>query len=157
AVDWEYLAKLPRFRFEREPEKLPTFVPPEHFTLLYGACDRMKHPAGLSYPPGDWWRGLLVTIYMTGWRIGQTLALAREDVVLDAGPAVSGFADNKGKRDVMIDLHPLVVEHLRRLVTFTSPVFFPWKNNEKLLFDTFALLQVEAGVRPARKQRYGFH
>ena len=31
------------------------------------------------------WRALLVTAYMTGWRIGSLLALRREDVDLETG------------------------------------------------------------------------
>lgn len=35
AVDWGYLLKAPKCRMQREPEKLPRYVTPEHFAMLY--------------------------------------------------------------------------------------------------------------------------
>ncbi len=71
ARKWGYLSQVPDITFEREPERVPQFMPPEHFNAIYDACDAAKEPANLPYPAGDWWRGLLVTAYMTGWRIGD--------------------------------------------------------------------------------------
>jgi integrase len=61
-------------------------------------------PEGLPYPAADWWRGLIVAGYMTGWRISDLLGLRREDLDLEGGYAVTRFEDNKGKRD---DRRPL--------------------------------------------------
>ncbi len=33
-------------------------------------------------------------------------------------------ADNKGKREELVKLHPGVVDHLRRLAGFTAVVFY---------------------------------
>jgi integrase len=158
AVEWEYLAKLPRFVMERELEKLPTYVPPEHFSKLYAACDRMRWPNKIpNLKPADWWRGLLLFGYMTGWRIGSILSLERKDVNLADGTAFSRAKDNKGKRDQRISLHPIVVEHLERLVCF-SPFVFPWDHGRRHLFEEFNDLQDLAGVKPAwGRGRYGFH
>jgi hypothetical protein len=35
-------------------------------------------PTGLPYPAGDWWRAVVVTGYMTGWRISGILGLLME-------------------------------------------------------------------------------
>jgi integrase len=156
AAKWKYLAEVPDFEFLKEMKKLPTYVPPEHFAQLYQACDQAKRPAGLHYPAADWWRGLLMTAYMTGWRVGSILALRRMDVDLDAGTALSRAKENKGKRDQLIVLHPVVIEHLRKLPSF-GPVFFPWDHGRRQLFEEFEHLQQAAGVRPAGKERYGFH
>src|SRR6476469_4311033 len=75
----------------------------------------LPRPAGLSYPAADWWRGLLVFGYMTGWRISDMLALRRADLDLDAGYAITRADANKGDRDERVKLHPVVVEHLRRV------------------------------------------
>jgi len=75
AAEWGYLAKVPKFRMERTAKKLPRYVIAEHFASIYRACDQAKFPTGLPYPTTDWWRGLLVFGYMTGWRIGDMLAL----------------------------------------------------------------------------------
>jgi integrase len=153
---WGFLAKLPEFEFQKEAGKLATYVPPGDFARLYAACDSARWPASFPFSAADWWRGLLVTAYMTGWRIGQLLALRREDVNLDEGTALSRAADNKGKRDQKVPLHPLTVEHLRRLACFEA-VVFPWNHNRRQLFEEFHAIQEAAGVRPDGKPRYGFH
>jgi integrase len=124
-----------------------------------------KKPTGLPYPPADWWHGLLMTGYMTGWRISELLALRREDVDLDEGTAITRWQDNKGKRDERVKLHPVVVEHLRRLPGFDLSIF-PWKDSRLLLHEQFALIQEAAGIKlPCRGNHehtrycyvYGFH
>ena len=119
ASKWGYLPRVPEIEFLREPGKLPTYVTPEHFAKLYANAGAARWPDAGPFDAADWWRGLLVTAYMTGWRIGSLLALRWDDVDLDTGWAVSRAADNKGKRDQRIPLHPLVVEHLRKLVSFS--------------------------------------
>lgn len=155
-----HLSAVPDVPFVKEPKKLPTWVPPDHLARLYQACGEdgvADRPAGLPYPVAEWWRGLLVFCYMTGWRIGSVLALRRDDVDLDAGTAVSDAGDNKGARDQNVALPPLVVEHLRRLPSF-GPTFFPWPHDRRQLYDVFEAVQAAAGVKPARnKERYGFH
>jgi integrase len=153
---WGHLPRLPDFEFLKEPGRLPTYVTPEHFAKLYAACDAMRWPAGYPFAPADWWRCLLMTAYMTGWRIGQILALRRQDVDLDAGRALSRAADNKGKRDQLLPLHPVVIEHMRRLASFEGTVL-PWDRNRRRLFEEFDALQKAAGVAPPGKDRYGFH
>jgi integrase len=157
AVRWGLLAKMPEIEFLREAGKLPIYVTPEHFAKLYQAADVTRWPDGQPYAPAAWWRGLLVMAYMTGWRIGSLLALRWEDVDLKAGTALSRHADNKGKRDQKVPLHPLVVEHLSKLASF-NPCVFPWSNARRSLFDEFNKLQGAAGVRPeGGKAHYGFH
>jgi integrase len=152
ARKWGYVRHDIDFEFQREPGKIPTFVSPEEFALLYGACDQAaRWPADQPYPAADWWKGLLVTAYMTGWRIGQLMALKRDDVDLDAGTALTRFRDNKGKRDQVISLHPLVVQHLRRLAGFDAFVF-PWTHPRRSLFEELHRIEHAAGVHA-----YGFH
>ena len=95
--------------------------------------------------------------YMTGWRIGQLMALRREDVDLDAGTAMTRPATTRGSGISAFSLHPLVVEHLRKLPGF-DPVFFPWNHGRRLLFADFATIQKAAGIKPkGGKDHYGFH
>ena len=166
AVEWGYLSRPPRFRMEREPGRLPTYVTGDHFALIYGACGHARLPADVpNVPAADWWRGLLVTAYMTGWRIAQLLALRREDVDLESGLVLTRWQDNKGKRDQRVRLHPVVLDHLRRLTGF-APTMFPWNHNGRTLYDEFARLQRAAGIHlPCGESHehtafchvYGFH
>jgi integrase len=166
AVEWGYLPKLPRFRMEKAPRKLPRYVTGEHFAAIYQACDAAKMPCAIAnIGAADWWRALLVMAYMSGWRIGDLLALRRDQVDLDAGTAVSLAGDNKGKRDELVDLHPSVVDHLRRIATFGDRMF-PWPHDQRTLYVQFGRIQKAAGVNlPCIKahehtdacHRYGFH
>jgi integrase len=156
AEEWGYLPRMPRFHMEKVEKKIATYVPPDDFARIYQACDVARWPDRQPFPPGDWWRALLVTGYMTGWRIGALLALQRSDVDLKAATALSQAADNKGKRDQFIPLHPIVVAHLERLAGL-SPLLFPWNHPRRALFDAFEDIQRAAGVRPDRKHHYGFH
>src|SRR5262245_33781145 len=97
-----------------------------------------------------------MTAMMTGWRLGAMLQLRRADVDLDALTAVSQWQDNKGKRDQAIDLHPVVVDHLKALPAFDVRMF-PWDHGRRMVFTEFARIQKAAKVRPARKALYGFH
>jgi integrase len=165
AFEWGYLPKIPKFRMEKAPARLPSYVNGDDFAVIYRACDVAKMPEGLPYPAADWWRALLVMGYMTGWRIGDMLALRRERLDLDAGTAVSLAEDNKGKRDELVKLHPVVVDHLRKLPGFTA-VVFPWNHNKRTLYTQFARIQEAAGIhlvcdRQHKHSRYchlyGFH
>ena len=62
---------------------------------------------------------------MTGWRIGELLALKWCDVNLEEGFAITRHRDNKGHRDDKVPLHDVVVEHLQAIKTFSECVF-PW-------------------------------
>jgi integrase len=157
AVKWGYLEAVPDVDKRKGLKRQKTYVTPEHFAALYRACEAMKYPRGLPCPAADWWRGLLVTAYLTGWRIGALLALRREDVDLEAGTAFSRAEDNRGKRDVRTPLHPLIAEHLRRLAGFRRAMF-PWDRDNRALYVEFARLQRAAGVKAANPEgRYGFH
>jgi integrase len=168
AKDWGYLPEVPRFRMQREQGQLPNYVNGDHFAAIYGACDSARMPEDLpNVTPADWWRALLVTGYVTGWRIGDMLGLRRDDLDLDAGTALSRAEENKGKRDALVKLHPVVIEHLRKLAGF-GPVVFVWNHNERTLYAEFARIQEAAGIKlPCRTRGghehnrhcylYGFH
>jgi integrase len=164
--DWGYLPAVPRFRMLREPGKLPRYVTGDHFAAIYGACDSARLPAGLpNATPADWWRAVLVTAYMTGWRIGDITGMRREDLDLDAATVINRWDDSKGKRDSLVKLHPVVVDHLRRLPGF-GPCVMPWDHSERTIYDEFARIQEAAGLHLACREKhehnrhchvYGFH
>jgi integrase len=145
AVDWGYLPAVPKIRMERELVKLPVYVTAEHFAAIYRACESAKMPKLPNTAAPDWWCALLTMAYMTGWRIGDLLALKRKNLDLPAGTAKSLAEDNKGKRDELVDLHPIVIEHLKGLAGFEPPVF-PWHYNERTLYSEFWRIQKQAGI-----------
>jgi integrase len=136
AVEWGYLERPPKFKFEREPKKLPRYVTPEHFAAIYKACESAKLPADSPAPAAAWWRGLLTMAQMTGWRLGELLALEWRDVDLEAGTAITRHQDNKGHRDAKVVLHPVVIDSLRPLRSFDALVF-PWNHHPRTLYEEF--------------------
>jgi integrase len=167
ARKWGYAAQSPDVTFDKEPRHLPRFITPEHFAAVYEACENATKPAGLPYSPAAWWRGLVVLLYMTGWRIAQALAFRRDALDLTAATvtAFSSAAENRGKRDTLIALHPLAVEHLRPLAG-PGQVVFPWPHHRRTLDEERADIQEAAGIAlPCRAAHehtrhchvYGFH
>ena len=168
AHDWGYLPEVPKIKMLKEPEKLVVYVTPEHFADTYQACDAARWPKHSEYTAGDWWRALLVFNYMTGWRISEPLALRWDDASLDKGTAITRHGDNKGGRDEVAPLHPVVVEHLRKLVdaSISCPMVFYWPHARRTLYAEYARIQYAAGINlPCREDhkhtaachQYGFH
>ena len=166
AADWGFIDKVPRMRFLKPQLKLPTYVTPEHFAAMFQACEVTTMPSDVpNVSPVDWWRGLLVLLYMTGWRIGQTLKLKREDIDLEAGTALTRADANKGRRDQLLPLHPLAIEHLRPLAGSFDSRVFPWDHDNRTLWSEFGRIQEAAKLpddSPMPKAGknggwYGFH
>jgi integrase len=166
AKRWKIINDVPEIPFVRVPEKLPTFVPPEHFAAIYQACGLAKRPKRVpNVSAADWWRAIIVFAYMTGWRIGSILKLEWENVDLVNGTAFSPAKANKGRRDVLVTLHPLVVEHLAAIKGNFSTRVFPWPHTRRALWTVFGEIQestklpdgsaLPRGGKDGR--RYGFH
>ena len=149
----------------KEPKKLVRYVTPEDFAKIYQGCAAAKFPDNLPCTPADWWRGLLTFAYMTGWRVFEVLSLRRHDLDLAAGTAITRAEDNKGRRDEVAPLHPVVIEHLKCVATFDTLVF-PWNHHERTLWSEFDRIQIQAGIHlPCHESHehtaachlYGFH
>jgi integrase len=168
AVDWGYLATMPKFRSIRQAEKIPRYVSDEDFGILYTkACPLARHPAepGQTYKAEDWWKALIVAAFMTGLRIKELMAMRLEDIDFERGTVITRAGDNKGKRDAMLPLHPVVVEHLRRLGTANNCPL-TWPLHERTLWAEWGRIQRAAGIHlpcSARHEHtdachvYGFH
>jgi integrase len=157
AADWGYIEAVPKLKFEREPDKLPTYISQDDFGKIYAACGAARFPTEVACGQKEWWQALLAFAQMTGWRIGEILALEWVDVDLDKAQAITRASDNKGKRDEVVPLHPLVVEHLKGIRAF-HPNVFPWENHRRTLDVEFARIQDAAGIDlpcPATGKRKG--
>lgn len=145
AVEWGIIPSRPKIRMLREAKKLPSYVTESDLIKMYEACDNASKPTEFPHACAAWWRGLFVTAFMTGWRIGELLALKWDDVDLDEGTAVTRARDNKGGRDAVVRLHPIVLEHIRVLRCF-HPNVFPWDHHRRTLDSEFAKIQDAAGI-----------
>jgi len=72
---------------------------------------------------------------------------------------------SKGRRDDAVPLHPIVVEHLRRITDYGTKVF-DWPLGRQLLWKEWTRVQQKAGIhRPCTEEHvhtpscyvYGFH
>jgi len=168
AHEWGYLAKVPKIKLVREPYKLPLFVTPEHFALIYhkaAALSRLPAKCDPHYTATDWWRAVVVTAYMTGLRINEILSIRKSDLDLTGGFLITRWDDNKGKRDESIPLHAVVIEHLKKIVG-EHDLVFRWGHDERTLWEEFGRIQREAGIKlhcPDNHEHtpachvYGFH
>jgi integrase len=102
---------------------------------------------------------------MTGLRIGEILAIKRQDLNLDSGQLITRASDNKGNRDEALPLHPVVVNHLQRVVSDHGSLF-RWPHDERTLWTEFGRIQRAVGIKlscDGRHQHtpacevYGFH
>lgn len=167
AHEWKLLSEVPKIKMIKEPDRLPRFITEDDFAKIYDVCDTARRPFEecQEYTPGAWWRAFLVFLYCSGWRLSETLALQWDDVSLDKATATTRAEVNKGRRDEIVPLHPLAVEHLRKIVSFEGPVF-PWPHSDRAVWQEFAKIQETAGIRvPCTLShehtphcfRYGFH
>jgi integrase len=168
AKEWGYLPEVPKIRMVKEPQKLPTFVTPEHFDLIYTkACDLARFPDEQEqrYTSADWWKALVVTAYMTGLRIGEILAIKTEDLNLEKGELIMRWDDTKADREEVIPLNIVVIEHIQSIVG-NDPLVFPWNHDPRTLWTEFTRMQSEAGIHLVCREKhdhtaschvYGFH
>ncbi|QDU57386.1 tyrosine-type recombinase/integrase [Aeoliella mucimassa] len=145
AAEEELLTKAPTVKLLKEPEREVVFITDDQFTELYKAAESMKRPADRHYKPADWWRALLVFLYTTGWRIGQTLDVRRENLDLEAGTVFARAETTKGNRDARIQLTPMAIDHLLAIKDF-YPLVFAWTNHPDTLSKDFVALKKAANV-----------
>ena len=74
------------------------------------------------------------------------------------GVAFVPAEDTKGKRDARVELHSVVIDHLKGILSF-GPLVFAWPHHERLLWVEFAKLKKAAGVSIAgafHRFRFGY-
>ncbi len=156
AKEANYVAKVPKFEFLKELEKIPTYVSEETFAELYANADSAQWPDEPGVTAGDWWRAYLVWLYMTGWRAMEPLSVRRADFDPVKGTVLLRAEHNKGGRDALVVLHPLVTDHVAALKSF-SPMLLPWDHGRRSLWKEFHRIQEAAEVKRPDGKFYGFH
>lgn len=150
AHDWEVIEKVPKIKPLREPERVKTYVNEEEFRAIYQAC------------PDDWWRSFLLFLFMTGWRVKQARKLRWYSVDLEHGEILGDAYDAKGRRDVLLPLHDVLLDAFRLLRenrTERSDFVFPIRGKVDI-YHQFFKIQKQAGIKPRNKRPgrwYTFH
>lgn len=158
AKRWRFIDYVPEVEFLRCDKTEPEFISSAEFSKLYRACRQSVAPDSvLNVSDEDAWKALILFIYMTGWRINQTLQLEWADLDINSGMVFSPAKNNKGWRDISCQLHPIVLDHLAPLqASFSQYVFFK-PSSSKRLYPEFHRLQGIAEIKPNKKEWYGFH
>ena len=166
AHDWGHLDAVPKIKMLKEPKRIAIYLPPDDFERIFDACSHVRTPAYCGCTPKQWWQSMLAFAYMTGWRIGEILALKAADVDLDSLTALTRHEDNKGNRDEITPLHEALVPFLKAMLDCGNEYVFPWRGGRVGLSRAFMRIQKAGGVRLACEKRhkhtdwcyyYGFH
>jgi len=149
AVDWRYLNSCPKMPKIDGFGEVKRFVSVEHFETILSTLDEsstsVRLPADLQCPPNEWWRALLITLWITGARIGSLLELRWDDVDLVERVAVSQPRHNKWKTVKRIQLGA-ATDELKKIRGF-DPRVFAWNYDRTTLANQFNRLQQAAGIR----------
>lgn len=163
AKRWKYLDHDVEVIFLREDSKEITFISDEQFVLLHQHAEASNLEEIRDLPNGVTgamvMRALMTFLYMTGWRINQTLDVdLLADVNLGTRDVFAPADQTKGRRDVLCKLHPIAIEELRPLVERFCKRFVPDSVTIDCLYKQFRRIQRAANVLPARgKEYFGFH
>jgi site-specific recombinase XerD len=107
---------VPHIPYPRRPRRLPTVLSREEVGRLLAAVPNLKHQV------------VFMTLYATGLRLGEALALKPEDV--DDGDMIIRVRQGKGGRDRIVPLSPVLRDriHEYRRITGATPWLFPGKD-----------------------------
>lgn len=93
--------------FPKQPKRLPVVLSREEVQRLFEAAGNLKH------------RTILMTLYATGLRIAEALALQLGDI--DSARMLLRVRHGKGGKDRYVPLSETLLEHLRRYWHFYRP------------------------------------
>lgn len=148
AQEWGYIARAPKIRKPRIPERIGAVITPADFESILDACQTATRPAGRHYTPQEWWTAYLTFLITTGWRFSEALEVRKADVDLASGRIITRYSDNKGKRDEADYLPPGIADLLVGIVGF-SDLLFDWPMSNQSLLDDFHAIQKAAGIHLA--------
>jgi len=174
AKTWNYLKDVPSLPKVLSDQREKPHVSEPHFLAMLKAADVATvpeldgHDLAEGATPGDWWRALLVVLWVTGARIGAVLRLHWEDVDWETGRVLSRASDLKQRKDTRPEIRgalPYLVK-----IRGGDPRLLPWNLSRRTLYAHFDAIQEAAGIEvPCPKasvpghvcrrscHQYGFH
>lgn len=169
ALEWELIDRAPRFPKLGSSANESRPLSDEHMKALYDAFSLPAVDGGPRYPAAAdqpysasaWWQAVLVLGCFCGLRRTEWLLLRWREVSLDRGVIHLSAERSKSGKAATIPLHPIVVQHLRRLSDFGEYVL-PFERDYlgrnrplslQILYGEWKRLQKVAGI----EEPYTFH
>lgn len=145
----DILPRMPYTKLLTQSRGLPRRIELDDLTRFYAACRHATIPVRFV-DPADWWRALVVFAYFTGLRRSDLFTLRHEAFDLDRGEFL--FQARKTAKADVFPLHPLAVDHLRRIwnpICDARPALFSGFGVEgQRFYKEFRRLRELAGVDP---------
>ena len=147
-----YLDRVPTSDPMPEFRRAPRSVEEDILSAIYRSCSVAKHPH-YQPDPGAWWRALIVLGYNTALRRRSILSIPVEALVLEKRPfLVVDCRIIKTRRELLVPLHRIVVEHLKK-IHFRNDKVFDWPHSQRTFYREWHKIQSAAGV----KKHIGLH
>jgi integrase/recombinase XerD len=122
----------------KQPKKLPVVLSRQEVSRLFEAADNLTH------------RTLLMTLYSTGLRLSEALALQVSDI--DSQRMLLRIRQGKGAKDRYVPLTPTLLEQLRQYWSRYRPAewLFPGKAPPPASCDRFGTEDLQKSGPPGR-------
>lgn len=145
AKRWKYIAEVPAMPEILGDKREKLHVTEDHFALIMKAADVATFPDMTIHDlppkatPGDWWRALFATAWVTGARISAILELRWPDLDWDSGRIRSRAATTKQRRDARPDIKA-ALPYLEKICG-GDPRLLPWNHAARTLYREFRRIQ----------------
>jgi integrase len=106
------IPRIPYMKPSKVIRGLPRRIDQEDLSRFYIACEQMQSPKW-GGPAAYWWQAWLVVAYFSGLRKGDVFAIRFADLDLEKGTLL--FTARKTAKPMRLPLHPVIVEHIRRI------------------------------------------
>ncbi len=130
----------------REYRRLPRDVPDEILSAIYRATAAAEFPRLDGVTAADWWKALLASALILGFRRGGLLALRQSDVDWQRAEIRLEAEADKCREERVKPIGQLVLRHLLRIRT-ADELLFPWPHSERTFYRQWHRIQDAAGVK----------
>ncbi len=106
------ISRIPYMKPTKVIRGLPRRVDQEDLSRFYIGCEQMQSPKW-GGPATYWWQAWLAVAYFSGLRKGDVFAIRFADLDLEKGTLL--FTARKTAKPMRLPLHPVAIEHIRRI------------------------------------------
>ncbi|HET6428344.1 MAG TPA: hypothetical protein VMY37_30080 [Thermoguttaceae bacterium] len=147
---WKYLKDVPILPRVVGDQREKVHVTEPHFLAMLNHVDAAtrpdlaKHNLAEGATIADWWRALLITLWVTGARIESVLRLRWEDVDWETGRVLSRAADLKQRKDTRPEIRGALAYLVK--IRGDDPRLLPWNHGRRSLYPQLHAIQRAAKI-----------